>query len=171
MARVSTTPSGSAVKPIPEGYQTVTPVISCTDTAREIEFLRSAFGAEERFRLAGEDTKRVVHAEVKIGTSVIMLGDAHPEMGCRSAKDLGGSPASFYLYVPDVDAAFARATKAGGTVKQEVQDMFWGDRVGAIECPEGFSWNLATHVRDLTPEQILEGQRAWTESLKAGAKR
>jgi PhnB protein len=170
MVRATTTQVGSGVRAIPEGYHGVTPILSCSDTAKEIEFLKRAFGAEERCCFEGEEGRGVMHAEVKIGDSVIMLGDTHPELGCKSAKDLGGSPASFFLYVQDVDAAFARATKAGAVVKQPVQDMFWGDRAGTVECPEGFGWTLATHVRELTPEQIREGQRAWLESAKAGAR-
>ncbi|MCO5167541.1 MAG: VOC family protein [Planctomycetes bacterium] len=156
-------------RPIPEGYGTVTPVLSCADARGEIDFLVRAFGGVERFAMPGPDGQRIMHAEVQVGTSVVMLGSAAPEMGCRSARELGGSPAGFYLYVEDVDAAFAKATGAGATAKQPPTDMFWGDRVGTVECPEGFQWTLATHQHDYTPEQIEEGQRRWLESMKSGA--
>lgn len=157
--------------PIPAGYGTVTPYLACSDARREIEFLKKALGAEGRHTMLCPETQRVMHAEVKIGTSIVMLGDAMPEGGCSKApKDLGGSPASFYLYVQDVDAAFARATKAGGKATCEPTDMFWGDRMGVVECPEGYAWTIATHQHDYTPEQMAEGQKKFMESMKAAAK-
>lgn len=157
----------SSTKPVPEGYATVTPSITCKDTKREIAFLEAAFGAERRHVMTMPDSDHVMHAEVKIGSSILMLADPMP--GCaRAPADLGGAPSGFYIYVPDVDAAFARAVKAGGKVTCEPMDMFWGDRMGAIECPEGYNWSLATHQRDCTPEQMAEGQKQFLAAMQAG---
>jgi PhnB protein len=159
--------ASKTTKPVPEGYGTVTPSITCSDARREIEFLKKALGAEERAVMTDPETKRIVHGEVKLGTSIIMLNDPFPGGGCASkpVKELGGSAASFYLYVPDVDAAFARAKKAGASVKVEPMDMFWGDRMGVVECPEGFSWTIATHKSDPTPAEMAQGQKAFMESM------
>lgn len=157
------------INPIPTGYSTITCFITCEDAKKEMEFLTRALGAEKRMMMPCAETGRVMHAEMQLGTSVLMLSDKNPAMECKTVKDLCGSPCGFYLYVKDVDAAFERAVKAGGTVKQPVCDMFWGDRMGTFECPEGFMWTLATHVRDMTPEEIAKGQKAWMESMKAGS--
>jgi PhnB protein len=142
------------VKPIPEGYHTLTPVLTVQDAARVIEFYEQAFGAEERFRMPTPDGKWVAHAELKIGDSNLMLADEMPGEECRSPLSFGGTPVGFYLYVEDVDAAFKRAVDAGGKVKTQVQDMFWGDRTGEIVDPSGHVWTLATHVEDLSSEEV-----------------
>jgi len=103
------------------------------------------------------DGESVMHAELKLGDSRFMLADENPERPCRSAETIGSSPVSFYLYVNDVDTAFRRAVDAGGTSQMPVQDMFWGDRVGSVKDPFGYSWMLATHVADLSPEEIARG--------------
>lgn len=158
----------ATTKPIPDGYATVTPSITCRDAKKEIEFLKAAFGAEVRHVMTIPGTEQVMHAEVKLGTSIVMLNDVMP--GCNKAPaDLGGSPGSFYLYVTDVDAAFARAVRAGGEVVCEPTDMFWGDRMGAVRCPEGYGWTVATHQHDYTPEQMVEGQKRFFESMRACA--
>jgi PhnB protein len=161
-------PVETKVEARPKGFHAMTPSLTCANARREIEFLTQALGARELDRMEDPDTKKIVHADLSIGDSIFMLNDASSGMGCRSFKDLGGSPVNFYLYVPDVDAAFARATKAGAKVKDTVKDVFWGDRVGSIECPEGFLWSLATHRKDLTPEQIADGFKQFKKQV-AGA--
>lgn len=149
------------VKPIPEGYHRVTPMFMFKDSRKAIDFYKSAFGAQERYVMPGPDGKGVMHAELLVGDSIIMMGDEYPQQNCKSAESLGGSPVSFYLYVENVDAAFRRAVEAGAKVEMEVQEMFWGDRAGSIVDPFGYNWMLATHTRDLSPEEIAEGAKAW----------
>jgi uncharacterized glyoxalase superfamily protein PhnB len=145
---------GKKVKPIPEGYQTLTPMLTVRNADQAIAFYKRAFGAEERFRMPMPDGKGIAHAELGFGSSIFMLSDEMPEHGCRSPQALEGTPVSFYVYVNDVDAAFKRAVEAGGKVKMAVENMFWGDRSGTIADPFGHLWTLATHVEDLTPEEI-----------------
>ena len=147
-------------KAIPEGFHSVTPMFMYKDARKAIEFYKKAFGAVERFSMPGPDGKGVMHAELMIGNSLIMMGDENPQESCKSAETVGCSPVSFYIYVEDVDEAFDRAVKAGGQVRMPVQEMFWGDRAGALEDPFGYSWWLATHKRDLTHEELKEGSEA-----------
>ncbi|MGA2255871.1 MAG: VOC family protein [Thermoguttaceae bacterium] len=147
-------------KPIPDGFHAITPVFVFKDSHKAIEFYKEAFAATEQCVMPCPDGQGVMHAELKIGDSTIMLGDENPTYPCKSAETLGGSPISLYLYVKDVDAAFRRALAAGGTVKMPVQDMFWGDRVGSLSDPFGYSWTLATHVADLSPEEMTRGAEA-----------
>lgn len=156
-------------KAIPDGYTTITGCLTCMDGKKELEFLARAFGATERFLMLCPETGRVVHAEVQVGSARLMLSDKNPAMGCRSAADLGGSPVGFYLYVADADAAFARATWAGAKVKAPMADMFWGDRAGTVTCPEGFDWTIATHVKELTPEQQKEAGARFMADMKRKA--
>ncbi len=159
-----------AVKPMPEGYATITPSLTVDGADKAIDFYKRALGAEERFRMNRPDGK-VAHAEIQIGTSVVMLGEASPEHGCTSPRTLGGTPVGFYIYVQDVDTAIKRAISAGGKETMPVQDMFWGDRMGSFDDPFGHKWSLATHVRDLTPEQIEKGQAEFfAEMAKKKAK-
>jgi PhnB protein len=141
------------VKPIPDGYHSVTPYIIVGDGARAIEFYKEAFGATELFRMDGPDGK-IGHAEIKIGDSHVMLADEHPEMNARSAQTLGGSPVSLLVYVEDVDATFSRAIEAGATERRPVANQFYGDRVGGLEDPFGHVWYVATHVEDVAPEEL-----------------
>lgn len=145
------------VKPVPDGYHTLTPYIVVDAAADAITFYQKAFGAEEMYRMPGPGGK-IMHAEIQIGDSRLMLSDAIPEMGGRSPKALGGSPASILVYVPDVDAAFTRAVEAGATAEMPVANMFWGDRYGKVKDPYGHVWQLATHVEDVSPEEM--GKRA-----------
>ena len=154
------------VKPIPQGYTTVTPSVTLADTNKAIEFYKKALGATERSRVPGSDGK-IMHAEVQIGTSIVMLNDE--VMGMRSARSIGGSPISFYLYVEDVDAAFKKAIAAGGKEVAPVTDMFWGDRMGAFEDPFGISWTLATHIKEPTKDEMIRGQEEFERHM-AGAK-
>jgi uncharacterized glyoxalase superfamily protein PhnB len=148
-------------KPIPEGYHSVTPMFMFKDARKAIDFYKRAFGAQENYVMPGPDGKGVMHAEMRIGNSIIMLGEEHPQEPCQSAETLGGSPVSFYLYLEDVDAAFKVAVAAGAEARLPVQEMFWGDRMGSVQDPFGYSWSLATHSRDLTPEEVRQGAQAF----------
>ena len=148
-------------KPIPAGYHTVTPYLVITNAAKAIDFYRQAFGAEELVVMPGPDGKGVMHAEVKIGDSIIMMGEEHPQEPCKSAETMGGSPVSFYIYLENVDEAFGRALAAGAETKMPVDDMFWGDRAGTVQDPFGYNWTLATHNKDLTPQEMQEGAQAF----------
>lgn len=160
----------SKVNPVPTGFHTITPSLTVKDAETAIEFYKKAFNAEKREVCMGPDGKSIMHAELQIGDSVFMLNDEYPEMGCKSPLALGGSPVSLYLYVDNVDQWYDRAVKAGATSTMPVSDMFWGDRFGQVVDPFGHKWGLATHVKDLTAEEIKKGQEAWQKEL-AGAKR
>ena len=149
------------VRSIPEGYHAVTPVFVFQDARKAIDFYKKAFGAIEKFVMPGPNGKGITHAELKIGDSIIMLGEENPQHECKSAASMGGSPISFFLYVQDVDTAFKKAEAAGAKSLMNVQDMFWGDRVGTLKDPFGYSWSLATHTKDLTPEEIEKGAKAF----------
>jgi PhnB protein len=141
------------VKPIPEGYHTVTPYLIVNDAARALEFYQQAFGATEVYRMT-DNSGRVGHAEIKIGDSHIMLADEHPEIGARSPQAFGGSPISLLIYVEDVDALVKQATAAGAKLTRPVADQFYGDRTGGLEDPFGHAWYIATHVEDVAPEEL-----------------
>ncbi len=145
----------STVKPIPDGMHTLTPHLVCSNAAEAIEFYKRAFGAVEEARLPGPGGK-LMHAQVRIGDSPLMLVDAFPEWGTRGPDELKGSPVTLHLYVQDADAAFERAVAAGATVTMPLADMFWGDRYGQVKDPFGHQWSIATHIRDLGPEEIRE---------------
>jgi PhnB protein len=148
-----------------EGYQTVTPALTVRNGAEAIEFYKEAFGAEEIMRVPGPDGKSIMHAEIRVGTSRIMLGDEAPSMGCLAPVSLGGPGGSLYVYVPDVDAAFKQAVAAGAKALMPVTDMFYGDRFGQVEDPSGHRWGLATHVEDLAPEEMARRQREFFASM------
>jgi uncharacterized glyoxalase superfamily protein PhnB len=158
------------VRPIPSEFHSITPGIVLKDARKAIEFYERAFGAQSRYTF--EDGQgRVMHAEIKIGDSVLMMCDEMPEMKCFSPETLKGATSSLYLYVEDVDAAFDRAVKAGAQVKMPVADMFWGDRAGTVVDPFGYQWMIATHTQELTPEQIHErGRQFLTEMAGARSK-
>ena len=147
------------VKPIPEGYHTVTPYLIIEGAADAIEFYQKAFGATELFRFPAPDGK-VGHAEIKIGDSPVMLADAYPAMGYNGAKSLGGSPVSLMIYVDDVDAIFDRAVAAGATVKEGLSDKFYGDRMGTVIDPFGHVWHIATHKEDVPFEEMEKRAKA-----------
>jgi PhnB protein len=149
-------------KPIPDGYHTVTPYLIIQGAARAIKFYEEAFDATELFRMADPGGK-VGHAEISIGDSRIMLADEHPDMGFRSPQSLGGSAVGIHLYVEDVDSMAGRAVAAGATVLRAVQDQFYGDRSGTLVDPFGHVWTLATHERDVSPEEI---EKHFEASLK-----
>lgn len=148
-----------------EGFHSVTPMIMFKDARKAIEFYTRAFGAAERYAMPGPDGKGVMHAELLIGDSIIMMGEENPSEPCKSAETMGGSPVSFYIYLENVDEAFRKALEAGAVIKMPVQDMFWGDRVGTVQDPFGYSWSLATHTEDLTPREIEEGAQAWFDRM------
>jgi len=147
-------------KAIPEGFHSVTPMVVFRDARKAIEFYKRAFGARERFAMPGPDGRGVMHAELMIGDSIFMMGEENPQNPCKSAETAGGSPVSFYLYVESVDEVFQKAVNEGAKVLMPVGDMFWGDRVGTVQDPFGYSWMLGTHIKDLTPQEIEEGARA-----------
>jgi PhnB protein len=148
-----------AVKPIPEGYHSLNPYLAVNDAAAAIEYYSEVFGAKERFRMDGPDGS-IGHAELQIGDSVLMLADPNPQSSAKSPKELGGTSTGILLYVEDVDAIVKKATDAGGTLTMPVEDMFWGDRFGQVTDPFGHNWQIATHVEDLTEEQMAERAKA-----------
>jgi PhnB protein len=154
------------VKPIPDGYHTVTPYLIVNGAARAIEFYKQAFGATETMRLGGPDG-RIGHAEIRIGDSPVMLADECPEMGFRGPQSPGGSGVGLALYVEDVDALFQQAIAAGGQTLRPVQDQFYGDRSGTLADPFGHVWTIGTHKEDVSPEEIQ--RRAAAMHQQAGS--
>lgn len=144
-----------AKSPVPEGFHSITPQLTLDRAAQSIEWYKKAFGAEEKNRFAGPDGK-IMHAELRIGNSHFMVNDAM--MGGKGPKGYGGSPASFWIYVPDADAVFNKAIAAGGKVLDgpmgHMQDQFWGDRCGTLTDPEGYKWTVATRKEDLAQEEM-----------------
>lgn len=151
-----------AKRAVPQGYYTVTPSLVLDDTTAAIEWYKKTFGADELSRAIGPDGK-VMHAEIRIGNSRVMLNDAM--MGAKSPKAYGGSPTSLWLYVDDCDVLFNRAVAAGAEVSMPVADMFWGDRFGAVVDPFGHRWSLATRKEDLTPDEQDQRQREWMKKF------
>ena len=143
------------VKPIPEGYHTLTPYLIVDGAARAIDFYKRAFGATETMRMPAPGG-RIGHAELRIGDSAIMLADEHPEMGAHGPRHTQGSPVSLVLYVTDVDATVKRAVDAGAKIKRPVADQFYGDRTGGLEDPFGHQWWVATHIEDVSPEEMAQ---------------
>jgi len=141
------------MKKIPEGMHSITPHLVCAGAAKALDFYQKAFGATEVGRMPGPDG-RLMHAAMKIGDSTVMLADEMPEWGSLGPKALKGSPVTIHIYVEDVDALVARAEKAGAKVTMPVAEQFWGDRYGKLEDPFGHHWSVATHVRDVTPEEM-----------------
>jgi PhnB protein len=140
--------------------KTVTPHLVCSDASAAIDFYQRAFGAVERFRLAGPDGNGIMHACIQIGDSPVFLVDENAQWGSFSPKSLKGTPVTIHLQVENVDDLYAQAIAAGGTVKMSPADMFWGDRYGILLDPFGHQWSIATHKQHLTPEQIAENAKA-----------
>jgi len=161
---VSLTKRKIMAKPIPDGFHTITPNIVVSDAARAIEFYKKAMGAEEIDRFMAPDGKAVMHAQLKIGSSMVMLGTEHPPH-CLSPKSRGGTSVTLNLYVENADTSFERAVKAGCTVKMPMSDQFWGDRFGQVEDPFGHQWSFATHKQDLTKEQINANAKAFFANM------
>ena len=151
-------------KPIPDGYNSVTPYLVVDDAKRAIEFYRDAFGAEEKFRLPmGE---RIGHAEIKIGDSFVMLADEFPEMGHLGPNSRGGPTSSIVLYVEDVDTSFRKALEAGAKEQRPVENQFWGDRMGTLTDPFGHQWSLATHVEDVSESEMQTRMEQFSSKQK-----
>jgi PhnB protein len=152
-------------KPIPDGYNSVTPYLIVDDAERAIQFYAEAFGAEEKFRLPmGE---KIGHAEIKIGDSFVMLADEFPDMGHLGPNTRGGPTSSILLYVEDVDSAFKQALNAGAKEQRPVQDQFWGDRMGTLTDPFGHQWSLATHVEDVSEEEMQARMEQFSKQKQA----
>lgn len=154
-----------AVEPIPEGYHTVTPGLTIRGAGKAIDFYKKAFGAQVLDRVDGPGGKGVMHAALQVGDSRIFLSDEMPGTECRSPETLGGTTGSFYLYVKDVDSAVKKAVDAGATLKQPVENMFWGDRFGSVADPFGYVWNLATHVEDVAPDELRKRSEAFVKEM------
>jgi len=150
-----------AVKPVPTGYHSITPSLVVDDAAKALEFYREALGAKETYRLPMGD--KIGHAEIQIGDSRLMLSDEMPQMDALGPKSRGGATGSFMVYVPDADAAVARAVKAGAKVVQPVENQFWGDRTGVVVDPFGHKWMLGTHVEDVSDEEMKRRGEAWVK--------
>ena len=153
---------------IPEGYHTVTPSLVVAGAAEAIDFYKKALGAEEIMRFPAPDGT-IMHAELRIGDSVIMLGEEMPEQGGRSPKSYGGTPVSFFVYQENVDAAWTRAVDAGAKPIMPLADQFWGDRSGCVEDPFGHQWWLAQHIEDLTPEEMQKRAEAFFSQMQSAS--
>jgi PhnB protein len=159
------------VKPIPQGFHSVTPYLTLNDAARAIDFYKRAFGAQELVRMDGPDGK-ISHAEIKIGDSIIMLGDENADNSAKSPLSLGGTTSGIMLYVGDVDKTFNQAVSAGALVEAPLADMFWGDRFGKLTDPFGHSWSLATHKEDVAPAEMskrMQDMMKQVETKKSAA--
>lgn len=166
MAEQAKAKAKGQVKPIPDGYHTLTPYISVKGAREALAFYKKAFGAQELFHMDMPDG-RIGHAEMQIGESRFMLADEMPERAdavSQSPVSLGGTTCGFMVYVPDVDAAFARAVEAGAAVKRPLTDQFYGDRTGTIADPFGHIWTLGTHVEDVSSAEMKRRM----EQLDAG---
>jgi PhnB protein len=140
-------------QPVPEGYHTITPYLAVEDASAAIDFYERALGAKERVRMDGPGGS-VMHAELEIGDSLIMLSDPFPQASTKPPKELGGTSVSIFAYVEDIDSVYKQAIDAGASSLMEPDDMFWGDRFGSVQDPFGHSWTIATHVEDVPPEEM-----------------
>ena len=147
------------VEPVPRDMHTVTPHLVCDGVADAIEFYKKAFNAVETARMQTPDGK-IMHASVRIGDSHVMLVDEFPDYGSVGPKKLNGSPVTLHVYVPNVDQVFEQAVAAGATVRMPVENQFWGDRYGQVVDPFGHNWSIATHVKDMSPEEMGEAMQA-----------
>ncbi|QLH11101.1 VOC family protein [Nitrosarchaeum sp. AC2] len=155
------------VKPIPDGYHSVTPTLTIRGASDAIEFYKKAFDAKEVYRFPGPDSKSIMHAEIRIGDSAIMLCDEMPEMGCLSPKSTGGPSGAIYLYVDDADSVFSKAVSVGAQSMLPLMDGFWGDRIGMLVDPFGHRWTVATRKKEMSLEEI---QKAGAEFMKGNLK-
>lgn len=151
------------VKPVPEGFHTITPQLTIDGAAKAIDFYKAAFGAEEVSRAPDPSGQKIWHSHLRIGDSAIFVNDVFPEMGAKQSE------ASLWLYVPDVDAWFKRAVDAGATPAMPPVDAFWGDRMAHVVDPFGQKWTIATHVKDMTPEEMQKAQDAALAQMKQGS--
>jgi len=168
-----TMPSRKKVKPVPDGYHTVTPHLVLDDCAKAIDFYKKAFGATETVRMPAPGGK-IAHAEIQVGDSRVMMNDEMPPMPgqpgvYKSPKAAGLSTSALFLYVEDADKAFDRAVKAGCTARQSPTDMFWGDRWGQVIDPFGHTWGLATHIEDVPPSEMGKRHQEFMAKMQQGA--
>jgi len=153
------------VSPIPKRYHTITPTLILHNAAQMIEFYKKAFGAKEKYRMYMPDGKTIMHAEVKIGDSSVMMSEENPQWKTRSPQSIGGSSTTLYVYVRDVDKVFKQAVAAGATVTMPVMDAFWGDSNGQLMDPSGHLWSIATHKRDMSTKEMKKAQEEWFASM------
>src|SRR5262245_50285278 len=153
-----------AVKPVPEGFRTITPHLTVQGAKKAIDFYKKAFGAEEVRTQLMADGNTVLHASIRIGDSIVMLNDEFPKMGAKAPQTIGGTPVTLHLFVPDVDTVFDRAMHAGAKSVMPVADQFWGDRYGVLEDPFGHKWSIATHKKDPTPDEIRKAMGSMPRS-------
>jgi uncharacterized glyoxalase superfamily protein PhnB len=155
-----------AKSPIPDGFHTITPHLVVKGAAKAIEFYKRAFGAEEIMRMPGPDGVSVMHAEIRIGNSILMIVDEMPQMERWVSPDrLGGTTIGLSLYVPDADAAYKKAVAAGAKESMPPADMFWGDRYSKVTDPFGHEWEICTHVEDVAPEECAKRAEAWMAGM------
>jgi PhnB protein len=154
------------VKPIPEGHNSVSPYLIVNGADKALDFYKKAFGATEIMRFNAPDG-RVGHAEIRIGDTVVMVADEHPDHDAHAPRKFGGSPVGLHLYLEDVDEVWARATAAGGIVKHPLTNQFYGDRNGALEDPFGHTWHLSSHIEDVSAEEIDRRMKAMMTQKKA----
>jgi PhnB protein len=159
-----------AVQPVPEGYHTITPYLAVDDASAAIDFYQRAFGAKERVRMSGPGDS-IMHAELEIGDSLVMLSDPFPQASTRNPKELGGTSISIFVYVDNIDELYKQAIDAGASSLMEPDDMFWGDRFGSVQDPFGHSWTIATHIEDVAPEELEKRQKEWMEQMAGMATR
>jgi uncharacterized glyoxalase superfamily protein PhnB len=155
------------INAVPRGFHSLTPGLTVSDVEKAIEFYKAAFHAEERYRMPGSDNKTIIHAELQIGDSVILLGVENDERGIRSPRSYKGTPVSLNLYVRDVDEFFARAVDLGARSLKPVENAFWGDRYGRLEDPFGHVWGICTRVEDLSPEEVTRRGQEFLARMKA----
>lgn len=153
-------------KYIPDGYHSVTPTLTVRKASDAIEFYKKAFGAQETMRFPGPDGNTIMHAEIKIGDSRIMLNDEFPHMNCFSPQTVGGASSGIFLYVEDADVTFNKAVSVGAKITMPIMDAFWGDRCGQIEDPFGYRWMISTHKKDLSIEELAKAGAEFMKSMK-----
>ena len=154
----------ATLKPVPDGYPSLTPYLIVRDAVAAIEFYQKVFGAKLRMKL--DAPGRIGHAELEIGNSLVMLADEHPEMGALAPPSVGGTPVGLHLYLDDVDAVAQKAVAAGATLKSPVENKFYGDRLGSIVDPFGHLWHISTHVEDVPPDEIARRAAALARGQK-----
>jgi PhnB protein len=153
-----------AVQPVPEGYNTVTPYLAVPNADEAIDFYTRALGAKERVRMPGPGDS-IMHAELEIGDSLIMLSDPFPQASTKTPKELGGTSVNIFVYDEDIDALYKQAVDAGATSLMEPDDMFWGDRFGLVQDPFGHTWTIATHIEDVPPEEMQKRSEEFMASM------
>jgi PhnB protein len=156
-----------STKSIPDGYDSLIPTLIVRDAAKAIDFYKDVFGATELMRMAYPDSPKIAHAELKIRNDVLMLGDENPQMGAFAPQGGASPPTGVMVYVEDVDAVFNKAVGKGAKGMMPPMDMFWGDRYGKFIDPFGHMWGVATHKKDVTPEEMAQGAAAWAKAKPA----